>query len=63
MKGLAVYLNPDDPTIIHKVMKTKLEGQNFMNSVISQYYDEMNGVKRSGPSNIHYILQPFSLDI
>jgi hypothetical protein len=37
MDGLAVYLNPADPLIIHKVMKDKKHAQDLMESAVAFY--------------------------
>ena len=37
MDGLAVYLNPADPLLIHKVMKDKKHAQDLMESAVASY--------------------------
>ncbi len=45
MEGLAVYLNPADPLLIHKVMQSKKHAQDLMESAIVSYRNELSEMK------------------
>jgi|LauGreDrversion4_2_1035121.scaffolds.fasta_scaffold03543_2 hypothetical protein len=62
MEGLAVYLNPADPILIHKQMKSKEHGEELMNSVIQSYSLQMCQPDKKDRS-MNYILVPFLLNV